>query len=562
MASSTSVSLQELESRHLAQVYAQFPFEAVSAAGVHVRTSDGREILDLYGGHAVACLGYGHPRVVEALREQAERLTFQSNAAALEVRARAADRLAAFAPDGLDRVFFVNSGAEANENALRIAFKLAPEREGVVALEHAFHGRTAAAGAVTWGSKKWYAFPQTPFPVTFVPRNDVAALEAAVTESTAAVIVEPIQGVAGAFDLAPEFLEAARRRCDVTGASLVFDEVQCGAGRSGRGFAAELYEVTPDLLTSAKSLGAGYPVGAVLMGESVASRLAVGDLGTTFGGGPMACALVATVLETIEADDLLENVRRLETRFRSTCAVGPVEAIRGKGFLLGLRCDRPAATVRDELLARDILVGTSADPKVLRLMPPYVLSEEHVGRLADALGEIDDVNRFGDLAELEREQIEALIALAQRLERTPENQALTGKVLALFFLSPSLRTLTSFQSAMSRLGGSSFVVSPDQNIHRLETRRGVVMDGDAVEHIREALPVLCSYADAIGIRSFAPRKDPREGRRRPSISRLSSSSARSRPSTWSPPSTIRARASRTGRRWTSSPFRAKAASSF
>jgi acetylornithine/succinyldiaminopimelate/putrescine aminotransferase len=241
---------------------------------------------------------------------------------------------------------------------------------------------------VTWGSAKWYAFPRTPFPVTFVPRNDVAALEAAVDASTAAVIVEPVQGVAGAFDLAPEFLEAARRRCDAAGASLVFDEVQCGAGRSGRGFAAELYGVTPDLLTSAKSLGAGFPVGAVVMSEKVASRLAVGDLGTTFGGGPMACALVATVIEAIEAESLLDNVRRLESRLRSSCVAGPVEAIQGKGFLLGLRCAGPAAAVRDALLERDILVGTSADPNVLRLMPPYVLAEEHVDRLAAALEEI------------------------------------------------------------------------------------------------------------------------------------------------------------------------------
>ncbi len=376
------------EAAHLLQVYPQLPLDLVSARGVFLRTASSEEVLDFYGGHAVAALGYAHPRVVETLARQATTMTFLTNAVALEVRARAADKLVSVAPSGLTRVFFVNSGAEANENALRLAFFARPGRERVIALEHGFHGRTAAAAAVTWGASKWYAFPRTPFPVTFVPRDDIARLQEAIDERTAAVIVEPIQGMAGAVSLEPAYLKALRRRCDETGAVLIFDEVQSGIGRSGHYFACEAHRVTPDILTTAKALAAGFPVGAVLATEEIARQAAMGSLGTTFGGGPLACALVETVLDVIETDGLLENVRRVSELIRSTCRVGPVESIQGAGFLLGLRCRRPAAGVRDDLLKQKILVGTSADPNVVRLLPPLILEEEHVEALSRALEKV------------------------------------------------------------------------------------------------------------------------------------------------------------------------------
>ena len=368
----------------LLDVYPQLPFEPVSAEGVHLLTAKGRWILDLYGGHAVASLGYGHPRVVETLARQAKELTFQSNVVPLKVRERAADRLVALAPTGLNQVFFVNSGAEANENALRLAF-LGSKRKKVVAIEHGFHGRTAAAGAVTWGAAdKWYAFPLTPFPVTFIPQNKADGLYA-IDKATTAVIVEPIQGMAGAVDLDADFLQAIRERCDETGAVLIFDEVQCGVGRTGYGFAAERVDVVPDILTTAKSVAAGFPVGAVLMTDAIAERTSIGSLGSTFGGGPMACALVETVIDVIETEGLLQHVRNVSSLIRSTCVVGPVKKIQGAGFLLGLVCEIPAAVVRDDLLSHDILVGTSVDPNVLRLMPPLNLPEKHVGELSRAL---------------------------------------------------------------------------------------------------------------------------------------------------------------------------------
>jgi len=376
------------EQKHLLQVYAQFDFEPVSASGVHITCRDGRKLLDLYGGHAVASLGYSHPDIVAALTKQSQQLFFQSNAVALEVRALAADKLAAIAPSGLNRVFFVNSGAEANENALRAAFKKTG-RTKVIALEQGFHGRTAAAGAVTWGAaNKWYSFPQTPFDVEFVARDSIAAATAAIDEDTAAVILELVQGIAGAYDLEPEFVAAVREACDSKGALLIIDEVQTGIGRCGAAFAAEVYDVKPDILTTAKALGTGFPCGTVLLTEDVASCLGAGDLGTTFGGGPLACALIATVIDVIERDGLLANVRRLSERIKNECVTGPVSEISGKGFLLGLRCVGGAKPVRDALLAKGILTGSSSDSDVMRLLPPLVLADEHVDELATALGSL------------------------------------------------------------------------------------------------------------------------------------------------------------------------------
>jgi acetylornithine/N-succinyldiaminopimelate aminotransferase len=368
-------------------VYAQLDLHPVGGEGAWLILADGRRILDMYGGHAVAALGYGHPRLVAALQDQVQRLTFQSNLLPLELRARACEALARFAPPGLDRVFLVNSGAEANENALKLAFR-EPGRTRVVAVEGAFHGRTAAAAAVTWGNEKWYGFPQKPFEVSFISAYDPAALAHKVGADTAALIVEPVQGVAGAVDLPAEFLAAARQATRDAGALLIFDEVQCGMGRTGRPFAADHYGITPDIITTAKGLAGGFPAGALITTHEIAAGLKVGELGTTFGGGPMACAAIETVLAVIRDEGLLERVRVLSEQIRATCIVGPVTAIQGAGFLLGLVCSRPAKEIQAELLEHGILAGTSADPRVLRLLPPLILVPEHVDRLAAALAEI------------------------------------------------------------------------------------------------------------------------------------------------------------------------------
>lgn len=372
-------------------VYGQLPFVPVRASGCHIVTADGRRILDLYGGHAVAALGYSHPRLTAAITNQVKELLFQSNAVALDIRAQAAERLVAATPPNLSRAFFVNSGAEANENALRMAL-VATGRSRILAITHGFHGRTAAAGAVTWNSDAWYGFPQKPFAVDFIPRDDCSAARAIIDSKVAAVIFEPVQGVAGAYDLSAEFVETLRAETGKHGALLIADEVQSGMGRSGRVFAVEAFGIEPDILTSAKSLGGGIPCGAVICSEAIAAHFGPGDLGTTFGGGPVAAAAIVTVIDTIIRENLLQNVRNREAQIREQCVVGPVRKIQGMGLLLGLVCDRPAKDIRDQLLEHDILLGTSADPRVLRILAPLIIEDRHVARLATALASIQPMD--------------------------------------------------------------------------------------------------------------------------------------------------------------------------
>jgi acetylornithine/succinyldiaminopimelate/putrescine aminotransferase len=377
--------VQAVLTSHLAQVFAQYPIEVAHGEGVWLYGRDGRKILDFYGGHAVAGLGYGHPRWLAALERQGRQMAFQTNALPMAVRERAAARLTKFAGLGLDTVFWINSGAEANENALKLAFKITG-RSKAVALEQGWHGRTAAAGAVTWGAiEKWYGFPRRPFEVSFTPRDDSQALERHIDRDTAAVIVEPIQGVGGAYDVGKTMLQALRQRCDEVGAQLIFDEVQCGMGRTGAPFAANYHGVTPDMLTTAKALGNGFPVSALMLSRRVAKSIKYDDMGTTFGGGPMACAVAEAVIETIESESLLANVRQVSAYIRSNCVVGPITGTQGAGFLLGLKTSRPAKEVQAALLEKNILTGTSGDPHVLRLLPAYILNESHVDQLADAL---------------------------------------------------------------------------------------------------------------------------------------------------------------------------------
>jgi len=378
----------EREAATLAPVYGHLPFVPKHAEGCEIITQDDHRILDLYGGHAVSALGYGHPVLTEAIASQSRQLLFQSNAVALEIRAEATARLLAIAPENLTRAFYVNSGAEANENALRIALSRTG-RKKILAIEHGFHGRTTAAAAATWNAAgSWYGFPRTPFEVGFIPRDDAAAARRMITDEVAAVIFEPVQGIAGAYDLAPKFVAALRERTAACKSLLIADEVQSGMGRTGNHFACQAYGIEPDILTNAKSLGGGFPCGVVLMTETLGAAFKVGDLGSTFGGGPVACAAILAVIDTIEKEALLANVRAREAEIRSLCVTGPVIEIRGMGALLGLVCNRPAVEVRDRLLQRDILTGLSADPKVLRLLPPLVLQSSHVHQLA---AELDDI---------------------------------------------------------------------------------------------------------------------------------------------------------------------------
>jgi len=375
----------------LLPVYAQLPLTPVSGRGSLLFDAEGQAWLDAYGGHAVAATGHCHPTVVRAICEQAATLLFYSTALPHPVREALAHELVARCPAPLSSAFFCNSGAEANENALHLARKQTG-RSLIVALHGSFHGRTAATQAVTSGEKYAATARRAGLPLgRMVPFDDVAALDAAIDDSIAAVLIEPVQGMAGARACSPEFLAAARRLCDQRGALLIFDEVQCGVGRSGHFTAAESYGVTPDFITMAKGLASGLPIGAMVTTSAIAATVHTGDLGSTFGGGPVPCAAARATLQVIDDERLLENVRSVSAQLREgALALGPqaVRAVQGRGLLLGLKLTRPAADVQKALFARRILTGTSADPSVLRLLPPLSFTAEQASQLLSALAEV------------------------------------------------------------------------------------------------------------------------------------------------------------------------------
>jgi acetylornithine/succinyldiaminopimelate/putrescine aminotransferase len=375
-------------SPHLLPVYAQMPVRPVSGRGSWLFDEEGREWLDAYGGHAVAATGHCHPHVVHAIAQQAATLLFYSTAVPHPNRERLADRLAALCPDPLARAFFCNSGAEANENALGIA-RRHTGRQTVVSLRGGWHGRTAATLAITDGARYEEGARRAGVPLSRrVAVDDVAGLDAAVDETIAAVVLEPVQGLAGARDLSVEFLRAARRICDARGAVLVFDEVQCGVGRCGAFTAAEAYGVVPDVLTLAKGLGSGLPIGAVMTTPAIGDRLTLGDLGSTFGGGPVPCAAALATLDVIEREGLIANAIEVGDYLRAGALALGVPAVTGRGLLVGLRLGRPAVPVQRALFERRVLTGTASDPEVLRLMPPLSFNRREADLLLGALREV------------------------------------------------------------------------------------------------------------------------------------------------------------------------------
>ena len=372
----------------LLPVYAQMPMRAVSGQGSWVVDEEGNRWLDAYGGHAVASTGHSHPDVVRAIADQAARLLFYSTVVPHANREALAAVIARLSPDPLERVFFCNSGAEANENALHVARKVTG-RQRVVSVAGGWHGRTVATLAVTDGEKYEAMARRAGMPLSVkVPFDDVAALDAAIDGTVAALIVEPVQGMSGARDCSPAFLAAARRICDERGALLIYDEVQCGVGRCGAFTAAESFGVVPDLLTMAKGLGSGLPVAALVTTGAIAAELKIGDLGSTFGGGPVPCAAALATIMVIERDRLIDNAVAVGAHLRRRALALGVPAVQGRGLLLGLRLGRPAAPVQQALFARRILVGTASDPEVIRLMPPLSFSLEEAEVLLTALEEI------------------------------------------------------------------------------------------------------------------------------------------------------------------------------
>ena len=370
--------------------YKKMPIAAERGEGVWIYTSDGEKYLDLYGGHAVAGTGHCHPHVVNAIRNQAGELLFYSNLVYSSARARAAEKLVSIAPHPLTKSFFCNSGTEANENAMRMA-RMATGREKIITFSGGFHGRTADAISATFlGKYRELGKPNVPGHLE-AEFGNIESVRALADDTVAAIMLEPVQSMAGVRMAELEFYVALRTLCDERGIVLIYDEVQTGVGRTGQWFFAGSEAgggVVPDVVTLAKALGSGVPVGACLVTDAISSHIKENDLGTTFGGGMLAMAAVTATLEAIENDGLLENVRRVEAYLRSRLReVEQVEAIHGLGFLLGIEFRENAAAVHKRLLERKIITGTSSNPKVLRLLPPLCLTEAHVDEFVLAADE-------------------------------------------------------------------------------------------------------------------------------------------------------------------------------
>ncbi len=358
----------------------RLPITLESGEGALLWDVHGRTYWDFYGGHAVTLIGQGHPRWADAIARQAKTLSFFTTLADVPVRTRATAALCSFVQ--MPVAWFVNSGAEANEAALKIARK-ATGRPVVIAMEHGFHGRTMGALGVTWGYRDQHS-PQHG-EVRFIPFGDLNALKAALDGRVAAVITEPIQGIAGVVMPPQGWLKAAQELIHANGSVLICDEVQSGIGRTGWPLACQKEGVVPDLATVGKGLGGGFPVAALLLTEAMARTVAPSEHGTTFGGAPMACAAVEATLDVILSENLLEKSRLLGEHMQARLASTGATEVRGSGAWMGVVLDQPAKPIAARLLTEGFLVGTSSDPCVLRLAPPAVMPLYVVDQLAEAL---------------------------------------------------------------------------------------------------------------------------------------------------------------------------------
>lgn len=377
----------ELEKQYLLPTYARYPVVIASGKGVYVKDVSGRKYLDFVGGLGVNALGHAHKRIVKTVREQAARLIHVSNLYYHEYQGELAEKLCRLS--GLDRAFFSNSGTEAIEGALKLARAAGHATGGeakckLVAVEGSFHGRTFGALSLTGQEKYRKGFEPLLEGVKFVPLNDVEALRTAVDDATCAIVLEPIQGEGGIRECSAEFLREARAAADRHRAALIFDEIQCGLGRTGTMFAFQHYAVAPDIVTLAKPLAGGLPLGAFLVREPLAQAISAGKHGTTFGGGPLACRVALEFLAILEEENLLENVRRVGNYLNQELRrvlddFDMTREVRGRGMMQALQLSIPARPLVDAALGRGVLFNSTQDT-VLRFLPAYLLQQKHVDK--------------------------------------------------------------------------------------------------------------------------------------------------------------------------------------
>ena len=392
-------AIQAAEKKLLLQTYERNPFLFVSGQGVYLRDENGQDYLDLLSGIGVSALGYAHPAVEEAIAKQSTRLIHTSNLFFHEHTAELAQRLTEIS--GLDRVFLCNSGTEAWEAALKLSranagrLRASGRRIGTkfLALEHSFHGRSMGAVATTHKAKYREPFEPVMPGVEFVRFNDVADLRAKFSEEICAICIEPVQGEGGIHPISREVFATARELCDSTGAILLADEIQSGLGRTGKWFAYQHYGILPDVTTLAKPIANGIPMGAMLCNNSAAESITPGMHGTTFGGGPLACAVAIAVIDTIKKENLLQHIQDTGDYFREqlaklTARHDSIVDVRGMGLMLGVELNSAelAKQVTAQLMERGIIINRTSET-VLRFLPPFILERKHVDTTIKALDE-------------------------------------------------------------------------------------------------------------------------------------------------------------------------------
>ncbi len=389
--STTLTQAAEREAQYLFPTYARTPLLLERGKGVFLYDSDGKRYIDCITGIGVNALGYAHPRVLAVMRDQARKLIHSSNLFYNEYQGALGERLAKLS--GMDRAFFTVSGAEAVEGALKVARSLgqrsSPDKIGVVALSHSFHGRTTGSLSVTGQPK--YRAPFGPLlpGVSFVESNDAAGLASAVNANTCAIILEVVQGEGGVRELRPEFLTAAAELARQYRACLICDEIQCGLGRTGKAFAYQWQGLRPDIVTTAKPLAGGYPLGAILARGDAATALTAGTHGTTFGGGPLACRLALEFLDILDNPAMYAHILAIGAHMKEAMQKlaskhAIVKEVRGKGLMLGMELEKPAKPAVQRMLELGVIANVTHETTI-RMLPPYILEEKHADRALKAL---------------------------------------------------------------------------------------------------------------------------------------------------------------------------------
>ncbi len=395
MTDSLTDRIIETSEKYVMKTYARYPVVLVEGRGSRVRDAEGREYVDFLSGIGVNGLGHSHPALIRAIRAQSERLLHVSNLYHIAPQAELARLLVEHSFS--DKVFFANSGAEANEAALKLARKYAkdrgePDRFEIISMKRSFHGRTLATITATGQERFHQGFDPLVPGFRYVPFNDIRAAREAVTGKTCAVLVEPVQGEGGVHPAEKGYLQTLREICDARGALLIFDEVQCGMGRTGRLFAYEHYGVPPDIMTLAKSLGGGVPIGAMLATEKVAESFSPGTHASTFGGNPLACAAGVAVMETLVSPGFLESVQEKATYFtdglKELAEHHPViREIRSLGLMIGVELDIECGEIVSTCMDRGFLINCTME-KVLRFLPPLIISNEEIDALVAVLDQV------------------------------------------------------------------------------------------------------------------------------------------------------------------------------